>query len=491
MAEMDPREARQIAGVELNALSLAGVLPLDLFAGGEVSAEATPIHDISGEVLFFRLPVVRRTQQIATVDIAAHEVLGDPLVAVSVGMPWNPEALLGEARQVAGKNRRLKVGEADEMRFVAYSYPKIAVQFLRGGEELAMLELFTWSVVPPAETKDRRPLQPESFERWSLVTEMPARARRNPRCRLCGASRPPQTAQHQLGGLQDRPQQMARRLQDQPRRYPPDRILTASRRSHPVLRTAGPGDKRVVRGRQCPDAAGLLPLRVHPNATGAGTGSRHQSQPQRAALQSGWPRGHRALEALTGNGLNVTMLTNPNICQVPHRYTGEPAADQLRPGSLPDRRRIHGELDRADLLPAVPRAPGLRPVAAERRRHHQVGELRHPDLPVRIHGVGDQDIGMADSEQVRSSARAFTDAPALLGVPLPIRDSAGRLSSWFVPMVADDRLGGIRRDAPRSHPPSYLVVPPPSRFARGVPSIGVVARCQHRSGARPTRDALG
>jgi hypothetical protein len=105
--------------------------------------------------------------------------LGDPLLAVSTGMVWNPSALVGEAREAAGSKKRLTVGEANEVRFVAYSYPKIAVQFLRDGEELAMLELFTWSVVPPAEPKDRRPLQPENFERWSLIDETPSRTRKS------------------------------------------------------------------------------------------------------------------------------------------------------------------------------------------------------------------------------------------------------------------------------------------------------------------------
>ncbi|HWM21458.1 MAG TPA: C39 family peptidase [Ilumatobacteraceae bacterium] len=310
MAELDPKEARQIAGVELNALALAGVLQLDLFAGGEVSAEATPIHDISGEVLFYRLAVVRRTQQIATVDIAAHAVLGDPLIAVSAGMAWNPEALLGEARQVAGRNKRLKVGEADEVRFVAYSYPKIAVQFLRGGEELAMLELFTWSVVPPAETKDRRPLQPESFERWSLVTEMPARARRTR-----AAAYAERLALHR----QLNSDLVAYRID--PNRWA-DVFKISLVDTRQIAYSLRPGDHTPcyeLRGQEtnvwCVGASAQMLLDFYryeytqtrlAQELGLGTKANPNGLPYSQV-------GHvvTALEALTGNGLDVTMLTNP------------------------------------------------------------------------------------------------------------------------------------------------------------------------------------
>ena len=79
---IDSREARPIAGIELNALLIAGVISAKV-DGAEVSAQVTPIHDVNSEVLFYRLPVLRRQEQLAVVDVAAHEVLGDPLLAVS------------------------------------------------------------------------------------------------------------------------------------------------------------------------------------------------------------------------------------------------------------------------------------------------------------------------------------------------------------------------------------------------------------------------
>jgi hypothetical protein len=37
-----------------------------------------------------------------------------------------------------------------------------------------MLELFTWAEVPPASARERKPLEPGNFERWSLLDELPA-----------------------------------------------------------------------------------------------------------------------------------------------------------------------------------------------------------------------------------------------------------------------------------------------------------------------------
>lgn len=170
-------EARPIAGIELNALAIAGVAPTDLDRA-EVAEEATAVHDVNGEVLFYRLAVNRKATQVAVVDIAAQEVMGDPLLAVSTGLIWNTDALVGEAREHA-KRRGFPVDEADEVRFVAYSYPKLGVQFLADGRELVLLELFTWEPVPQAEKGivDREPLQPGNFERWSLLDELPAELR--------------------------------------------------------------------------------------------------------------------------------------------------------------------------------------------------------------------------------------------------------------------------------------------------------------------------
>ncbi len=49
---------------------------------------------------------------------------------------------------------------------------------------------------------------------------------------------------------------------------------------------------------------------------------------------------------------------------------------------------------------------------------------------------------MGIEDQVRGRAGAFVD-PALLGVPLPVVDAAGRQASWFVPVVSGGRLLGF------------------------------------------------
>src|SRR5690606_26442872 len=123
MAALDPKTARMVAGVELNALALTGVFPKEQLAGAEVVEEATAIHDIDGEVLFHRFAVVRGREDVGAVDVAADEVLGDLLLAYGDGQTWNPKALLGEARQ-RGIEGGMGCDDFDELRFVAYSYPK-------------------------------------------------------------------------------------------------------------------------------------------------------------------------------------------------------------------------------------------------------------------------------------------------------------------------------------------------------------------------------
>jgi hypothetical protein len=61
-------------------------------------------------------------------------------------------------------------------RFVAYSYPKLAVQFLSERKEVLLLELFTWIRVPPRRER-RKDEPPGNFERWSLLDELPANRR--------------------------------------------------------------------------------------------------------------------------------------------------------------------------------------------------------------------------------------------------------------------------------------------------------------------------
>src|SRR5262249_25543742 len=101
--------------------------------------------------------------------------LGHPLLAVSHGVDWDEKAILEKAAVAARKARRGLT--YDKARFVAYSFPKVAVQFLKGDEEVLMLEWVTWAQVPPSRERNRDE-PPGDFERWSLLDEMPAATKR-------------------------------------------------------------------------------------------------------------------------------------------------------------------------------------------------------------------------------------------------------------------------------------------------------------------------
>jgi hypothetical protein len=176
---------QRTAGLELNALRVAGVLG-DEYEKVRVPARGTPIFDLTGVLLYHRLPLTRGKDVVASADIAVEPVMGEPLLAVSMGLPWNEKELFAEAARAAKKAKRgLKFNET---RFVAYSYPKVGVQFLLDGKEVLLLELGTWAEVPPSRLEQRSlpPREgeqpagpfPENFDRWSIVQETPPDIRR-------------------------------------------------------------------------------------------------------------------------------------------------------------------------------------------------------------------------------------------------------------------------------------------------------------------------
>jgi hypothetical protein len=174
---MAVEEMRRLAGLELNALRLTGVLPERPFEGARIAATATDVYDISGQLLYQRFVISKGRVRVAAADVAVRQELGGPLLAVSAGFEWDEKAMLAAAQSAA---RKVKSNlKWDEARFVAYSYPKLAVQFRKGGEEVLMLECWTWQAVPPAKkTTERKPLEPSNFERWSLLDELPAATKR-------------------------------------------------------------------------------------------------------------------------------------------------------------------------------------------------------------------------------------------------------------------------------------------------------------------------
>src|SRR5262249_37256818 len=175
-------DIQRIAGFELNALRVAGTLGEE-FEQISVPSAGTPVFDINGTLLYHRLPLTRGRDNVAYADIAVNEVFGQPLLAVSTGLTWNERDIIREAERAAKKIQRgLKY---NTIRFVAYSYPKVGVQFLREGQEALLLELGTWAEVPPANPENRsqpptiggQPLPPgpfpSNFERWSVLDETP------------------------------------------------------------------------------------------------------------------------------------------------------------------------------------------------------------------------------------------------------------------------------------------------------------------------------
>jgi len=158
---------------ELNVLNLVGVLPE--LEGARVARVGTTVHDLNGEPLFLRVRLEGSDVE-AFADTAIDPRLGAPLLAVSYA-EWDPGTLLDEAAEVLRERRRAVT--YDEARFVAFSYPKLAIQFLREEQEVALLELYTWRQVPPTRER-KRDEPPGDFDRWSFLEEQPsALLRRN------------------------------------------------------------------------------------------------------------------------------------------------------------------------------------------------------------------------------------------------------------------------------------------------------------------------
>jgi hypothetical protein len=173
---LNAKEINRLASLELNLLQVTRSLPADVLRDARLEG-STPIHDSNGQMLFHRIALSREGIAIGYADVAAHTgAFGSPLLAVAPGASWNESKILAEAQEAfrRGADKDHRHSEYDEIRFVAYSYPKIAVQFLQKQDELAMIECFTWLPVPPLTRPiDRERLEPGNFERWSLIDELP------------------------------------------------------------------------------------------------------------------------------------------------------------------------------------------------------------------------------------------------------------------------------------------------------------------------------
>ncbi|MGH7437332.1 MAG: C39 family peptidase [Polyangiaceae bacterium] len=116
------------------------------------------------------MPLAKGREVIGYADIAASGAFGDVVLAVSLGAAWDEPSLRKAASSEA--KRRLKGQRFDDARFVVFSFPKVAVQFLAEGRELLMLELHTWRPVPPARRGAASKKPPGNFQRWSLLDSL-------------------------------------------------------------------------------------------------------------------------------------------------------------------------------------------------------------------------------------------------------------------------------------------------------------------------------
>jgi hypothetical protein len=164
MPVFERRDMRALGAIELNMLNLGDGFAEGL--DGRRVGEGTPIFDLNGAELFMRCPLGEGSRMY--VDIASNPAMGGVVLGVSQGLEWDERQFLELAQGAVGE---AIARESDRVRFVAYSFPKIAVQFSAEGKELALVELFTWEPVPPA--GPRREGIPGNFERWSFLDDHP------------------------------------------------------------------------------------------------------------------------------------------------------------------------------------------------------------------------------------------------------------------------------------------------------------------------------
>ncbi len=165
--ELNVDQLIRIAGFEINALHFSKVLPFSL-EDVRIKDPGTIIYDIDGNILFHRIPLERRRRIICHADVAVLDIFAEPLLAVDPDTRWNEAVMIrGAVTALHKKNPQV---EYDETRFVAYSYPKLAVQFLKQGHEVAMLELYSWNEVPIERAHGEGS---PYFERWSLIKDTP------------------------------------------------------------------------------------------------------------------------------------------------------------------------------------------------------------------------------------------------------------------------------------------------------------------------------
>jgi hypothetical protein len=168
---------RRIAWTELNYLAAQGGVSPAL-RGARISERPTAIYDLNGEEIYHRVPLTGERGAAGYADIATHPAFGEPLLAVAEGLEWDEHDLRAQAYKAAFElaERDMPDLSQTEMRFVAYSYPKLAVQFLLEDKEVLMLELYSWQPVP-RDSERKRDDDELGLRRQSLLETLPRERR--------------------------------------------------------------------------------------------------------------------------------------------------------------------------------------------------------------------------------------------------------------------------------------------------------------------------
>jgi len=162
-------EHRIRVALELNALHATGAFG-DLLEGAQIGSE-TPIYDLHGTKLYERIPLTGESLA-GYADVAVDPAMGAVLLAFDLEHKWDEASLVKQARRALSRHLAPGSRDPDHARFIAFSYPKLAVQLLAGDQELALLELGSWRTVPPE--RERAPNEmPSFFERWSYLDNHP------------------------------------------------------------------------------------------------------------------------------------------------------------------------------------------------------------------------------------------------------------------------------------------------------------------------------
>lgn len=163
---IEPGLAKKLACLELCAFLYTKTLKSEVFNNARI-IEGTPIYDICGHILFYRFPIKKDNQYLAYVDIAVSPAYGHYFIALTEGPAWDIDQLFKDAALFV-KNHYPALMYTG-IRFVAYSFPKIALQYINFGKEVLMLELFSYRLISMGDNRESN----GGLECWSFYDMIP------------------------------------------------------------------------------------------------------------------------------------------------------------------------------------------------------------------------------------------------------------------------------------------------------------------------------